>query len=319
MPTLDTYQGVYLWRYVPSLPASIIAAILFGIATIAHCWKVYTANMWFCLPFVIGGLRASSPEAGVYLVSVTNISLPVEFIGYVARAAAYDATGNLTLYLIQGLFLILPPVLFAASLYMVYSRVVRAVGGERFSPTPLRWTTLGFVLGDFACLDIQGAGSGLLAKPGSGLSGTYIIVSGLIMQVLLCICFMVLCRIFNNRFKTHLTKTGATTNVPWQSRLNMLYSTSLAILVRNIYRVVEFTMGQDSYVFNTEWLTYLLDGVLMLLVMIGFFIWHPSQLRPRFTESVANSVTEPSNNGISSAEHEGVLLDRLGPEVTSSR
>ncbi len=72
----------------------------------------------------------------------------------------------------------------------------------------------------------------------------------------------------------------------------MLYATSLAILVRNIYRMVEFIMGQDGYLLSTEWPTYVFDGALMLLVMIGFFIWYPSDLRPRSRDSMVELTTE---------------------------
>ncbi|MCJ1388816.1 hypothetical protein MMC18_001666 [Xylographa bjoerkii] len=279
MPTLETYHGIYLWRYVPSLPAAITFAILFGLATTAHGWKMVTTRMWFCLPFVIGGI--------------------FEEIGYIARAAAFNSTGALSPYILQAIFLLLPPVLFAASLYMVYSRVVRAVQGENFSLISPRRTTVIFVLGDFFCLSIQSDGGGLLIKPNTVHVGDCIIVAGLGLQILMFAGFMMCCLSFNIRFRAHIAKTGATSDIPWQSCLNMLYSTSLAVLVRNIYRVIEFIMGQDGYLLSNEWPTYVFDGALMLLVMIGFFIWYPSQLHP----SSRDSMVELATDGASSAEH----------------
>ena len=58
MPSLETYQAVYLWNYVPNLPAAVMFAVLFGLVTIAHSWKMIATRMWFCLPFVIGGVCA---------------------------------------------------------------------------------------------------------------------------------------------------------------------------------------------------------------------------------------------------------------------
>jgi len=60
MPTLQTYMGVYLWNYVPSLPLAVVFAALFALATILHTWKMVKTKMWFCLPFVIGGACAYS-------------------------------------------------------------------------------------------------------------------------------------------------------------------------------------------------------------------------------------------------------------------
>lgn len=56
MPTLETYNGYPLWEYVPSLPAAVIFIVLFGILTLAHTWKMFAHRMWFCIPFVVGGI-----------------------------------------------------------------------------------------------------------------------------------------------------------------------------------------------------------------------------------------------------------------------
>lgn len=57
MPQLEKYLGeVYLWEYLPSLPAAIALAIVFLILTILHAWKVYQTRLYFCIPFAIGGL-----------------------------------------------------------------------------------------------------------------------------------------------------------------------------------------------------------------------------------------------------------------------
>ena len=58
-------------------------------------------------------------------------------------------------------------------------------------------------------------------------------------------------------------------------------------------------MGQNGYLLDSEWPTYVFDGALMLLVMIVFFIWYPSHLRPR----ARDSMVELTVNGGSSAEH----------------
>ncbi len=204
----------------------------------------------------------------------------MEEIGYIVRTLAYNDTGSLVLYLLQAIFLLIPPVLFAASLYMVYSRIVRAVHGESSSLIPPRWTTTIFVVGDFFCLNIQSGGAGLLANPKNAALGNNIIVAGLGLQVLLFAGFMVACRTFHVRFRARLAAAGRTRHdVPWETLLYMLYATSTAILVRNIFRMAEFTTGQDGYLFVNEWTTYVFDGGLMLLVMGGFYAWYPSRLR----------------------------------------
>ncbi|EED12989.1 DUF300 domain protein, putative [Talaromyces stipitatus ATCC 10500] len=267
MPTLEPYKGdYYLWNYVPSLPAAVAFTAVFSFLTTMHTWKMVTTKSWFCLAFVIGGL--------------------CEVVGYLARAGAYNATGSLMPYLIQAIFLVIAPVFFAASLYMVYSRIVRAVHGELFSLVPPRWTTWIFVVGDWTCLNIQSGGSGLLNHASLASIGNYIIVAGLIVQVLLFVGFMICCVIFHKRFGAHIAKTGAISNAPWKSCLHMLYTTSILVLIRNIYRIVEFMMGQHGYLLETEWPLYVFDGALMILVMIAFYIWYPARLQPNSRDSM---------------------------------
>jgi len=202
----------------------------------------------------------------------------VEVIGFAARAGAYNATGDLAMFLIQAIFLLLPPVFFAAALYMVYSRIVRAVHGAQFSVISPRRTTMIFVWGDMLCLNVQSTGSGLLANPKHEAIGNSIIIAGLFLQIAVFILFMACCVSFHRRFREHVSTTGEVIQVPWRSYVHMLYTTSLLILSRNLYRVVEYIMGADGYLNNHEWPVYVFDGSLMLLVMVGFFIWYPSRL-----------------------------------------
>ena len=181
---------------------------------------------------------------------------------------------------------------------MVYSRIVRAVHGEALSLISPRLTTILLVFGDFNCLNIQSTGAGLLAKPKNAHIGNAIIVGGLGLQVLMFIGFIVCCLTWHVRFRRHLSETGARCETPWRSYVHMLYGTSLAILVRSLYRMVEFVMGQDSYLFVNEWPTYVLDAGLMLLVMAAFYIWYPDQLQPG-----PRSMIELTSQGTVSPDH----------------
>jgi Na+/citrate or Na+/malate symporter len=49
-------SGYYIWKYIPSVPAAAISAIIFIIITGAHGWRMSKTRLWFCLPIVIGGL-----------------------------------------------------------------------------------------------------------------------------------------------------------------------------------------------------------------------------------------------------------------------
>jgi hypothetical protein len=169
---------------------------------------------------------------------------------------------------------------------MVYSRLVRTLDGSHFSLISPLWCTRIFVLGDLLCLNIQSTGAGFLPKPHLVTVGNGIIVTGLGLQVLIFVGFMWCCILFHRKLARHLRTTGQTVEVPWESVLWMLYVTSVIISIRNIFRLVEFITGHDSYLFENEWPVYVFDGVLMLVVMVVFYIWYPPQLQTSATDSM---------------------------------
>lgn len=141
------------------------------------------------------------------------------------------------------------------------------------------WTIRGFVIADMLCLSIQSGGAGLTPKPNLARTGDAIIIAGLGLQVLIFAAFLMCCLVFHVRFRAHLKQTKDSSHPPWQSCLRMLYATSLLIQVRNVFRMIEYAMDSDGYLFNNEWPTYTFDGGLMLLVMVCFLVWYPRQFR----------------------------------------
>ena len=87
----------------------------------------------------------------------------------------------------------------------------------------------------------------------------------------------------------------------------MLYATSLLIQVRNIFRMVEYAMGSDGYLFRNEWPTYTFDGALMLIVMICFLIWYPSQFDAVRSSSIelSGSLARPVSQRATSGSQQG--------------
>jgi ABC-type multidrug transport system permease subunit len=59
MPTLEMYEGTYLWKYIPSLPLAAIFGGIFTIATAFHCAKLCKTRHWFLIPFLLGGYSRS--------------------------------------------------------------------------------------------------------------------------------------------------------------------------------------------------------------------------------------------------------------------
>lgn len=183
----------------------------------------------------------------------------------------------------QSTLLLVAPALFAATIYMFLARIIRAVDGESLSPLRTKILTPLFVTGDVLSFFIQAGGAGIMVK-GSGNSmkmGQNIILGGFFLQIMLFCVFLVVGAVFAGRMsKMQKSYSGrsAANSLPWLAMLRMLFGVSGLILLRNVFRVIEYIMGQDGYLLAHEWSLYLFDALPMLGVMVVFLSWYPTQL-----------------------------------------
>lgn len=178
-------------------------------------------------------------------------------------------------YAIQSLLILLGLILFAASIYMILGRLIRAINGDSHSLIPSKWMTKVFVGGDILCFVVQGAGGGVLsgAKTHSRVKlGEYIILAGLGLQIVVFGFFVIVAANFHSRARQ--SPEVSATNIPWQRYLCMLYFVSILISVRNIFRVIEYAWGSNGYPLRHEWTLYIFDGALMAVVLLVCLTWY---------------------------------------------
>jgi hypothetical protein len=200
----------------------------------------------------------------------------VEFIGFAARASAHNKTGRLMPFVIQNNMILLAPVLFAASIYMVLGRLVRATKGEAHSIIKPRWLTRLFVTGDILSLTIQGSGGGLMVVAEFGKVAQAIVIVGLVFQIVIFGLFCTTAFLFHRRMRRDPVTEYVTAEIDWEQTLYMLYAVSGLIMFRSLFRVVEFIMGADGYLLSTEWPLYLFDALPMVIAMAVYWRWFPS-------------------------------------------
>jgi hypothetical protein len=108
--------------------------------------------------------------------------------------------------------------------------------------------------------------------------GQNIITGGLGIQVLFFGLFIAVAGIFNYRLRAVPSLRAKQLSVPWQSYLYVLYGASSLIMVRSVFRIVEYVMGQDGFLLDHEVFLYIFDAVLMFSTMVLFNVYHPSRI-----------------------------------------
>jgi hypothetical protein len=97
---------------------------------------------------------------------------------------------------------------------------------------------------------VQGGGAGMLvsSKDSAGFQrGENIILAGLVLQIALFGLFVVVAGMWHRRLLARPTSSSA--EVKWQGMMGRLYAASGCIMLRNVFRVVEYGMGQVRSLF----------------------------------------------------------------------
>jgi hypothetical protein len=249
-----------LYRYTPSLPAAIVALTIFAILTSLHTWKIIRHKTLYFLPFTIGGL--------------------FETIGYAGRIWSHFSTTSIPGFVLQAILILVAPALFAASIYMILGRLIRTLKADHLSLLPVKWITRIFVTSDVISFTVQAGGGGIQSAGTLEMYdiGEKIIIVGLFIQIVVFGFFVVTSGLFHVRIAKNPTAVAADGNVPWRRHLAVLYSSSALILVRSIFRVVEYLQGNAGYLISHEVFLYCCDAVLMAAVMAIFLIWYVNGL-----------------------------------------
>lgn len=115
-------------------------------------------------------------------------------------------------------------------------------------------------------------------------TGETITVVGLAVQLAFFSVFIITSTIFHERL--HKKPTSISLETPtinwkttsWETIMVTLYAASILILVRSIFRLIEFAQGNDGYLISHEVFLYIFDSMLMFFTMIAMAVYHPSKL-----------------------------------------
>lgn len=274
-------EDQYYEHYKPSIAAAIIFVVLFSASTLFHTWQVWRRRTWYWIPFTIGGY--------------------FQIVGYACRAISSTQYPDSTLvpYVLQYLLILLAPALYAASIYMVLGRIIRVTAGEKYALIRVTWLTKIFVTGDVLSFLVQCMGGGILASADTQDQrdrGELLITIGLIIQVVFFGLFILVSIHYNWRLRKEPTDASRATPVSWQFYLYILYATNGLIMVRSVFRLIEYVQGEDGALLSKEVYLYVFDAVLMIITMAIFNWKHPSILIPAKVKGQAQDVEAGSDN-----------------------
>lgn len=282
-----------VFEYCPSFPAAIIFAILFGLATITHLVQAVQYRKAFCWVLIMASIW--------------------ETAGYSIRAYNITDQSSSGIYTAQFLLILLAPLWINAFVYMILGRMIHFfLVKDRVFGLRARRITLIFVLFDITAFVVQLTGglmsSGTDVPVNQAKTGLRIYTGGVGLQLAFIAVFCgiavkfwqllkaqsaserygVMMEDLESGSKPYNPAVGAgTANINYLSRTSsqatpLLVGVAVAlglIIVRNIYRLIEYGVGgvNGNVMTKHEWFQYVFDAVLMLAAMVVLAWQHPGK------------------------------------------
>jgi hypothetical protein len=220
-----------LYLYDPSLAAACVFVALFCFTGVAQCLSIYRRRARYFVPFAVG--------------------IFFEILGYVARAVSTAQTPKWTVmpYALQSLMLLVAPSLLAASIYGILGKLITFAKAEAYSPIRPAILTKVFVTSDIVSFFVQSGGGGILSNAKSASSiqlGENVIIVGLFIQLIGFSLFISVAGIFHWRIVQEPRGSPFSVAAPWSRYLWVLYGVSVLVLIRSLFRVVEYVQGYDG-------------------------------------------------------------------------
>ncbi|KAK6454489.1 RTA1 like protein-domain-containing protein [Scheffersomyces xylosifermentans] len=200
----------------------------------------------------------------------------MEVLGYIARliSGLFPTHNKISMapYIVQSIAILVAPTLFAATIYMCLGELIRTLKVEDKSIIKTKYLTKVFVGGDVVSFLLQGNGASVAIT--SALGGKIMVITGLVVQVIFFGLFCITQAILYARLRRSpnaICTEGIqfpSKYVNWRSYSYVLFASSILILIRSIYRTVEFIQGEDGSIARNQGFLYIFDSALMNITVI---------------------------------------------------
>ncbi|PCH06156.1 RTA-like protein [Penicillium occitanis (nom. inval.)] len=221
------------YGYLPSKSAALFGIIYFGVSTT------------ICLLQIVFG-----PYKHYWILTLA-LAASGEAIGWGARLWAHNSPSDWMPFMIQICSLMISPVFISAAQYVLFCKIVEKAGRRLFSiPSKSLW--IGFVIIDVISLSIQTVG-GVEVSSAQDLDdlnhGSDVMRSGIIFQFSNTVLFTVL--LLGAAASLKRRNIPLSSVARWPIIVALCLST-LMILIRNAYRILELGGGWNGHLMRTE-------------------------------------------------------------------
>ena len=249
------------FHYMPSMAAAVVSLTFFIlILIILSIWMIWKRS-WYMTTLLVGCI--------------------MEIIGYGTRIPLVtNPVGQISLYAGIHACIIIAPVFNAAIQYVLFGRLMHAVGDQYslIKPKLVAWI---FIICDVISFLVQSSGAGLLVtartNPEGAKTGENILLGGLGINL---VSFAIFClQLFYFDYRTRKAPpafpSGGLCQKGWRQFLYVIYLSSSLVLLRQIYRVIEFAQGFTGYLAVHEVYFYIFDTLPIFLATAIYAIFFP--------------------------------------------
>ena len=200
----------------------------------------FTALFFECLGYIVRVITVHRPEKGDYIVSL--------------------------------LLILLAPILTAYVNYSVTGKMLELADKRVAGLAPV-WIARIFVTSDIATFLIQGIGGAMTISDSIEVvnAGKNLVTAGLAVQLAsFCLfIFVALCLQFQEQYE--LTSSVMAHKIFWGIHLTMI-----CLIVRTVYRLIQFQSGHTGYCTVNEWTFYVFDTAAMVVAFLIYSWpdWH---------------------------------------------
>jgi hypothetical protein len=108
--------------------------------------------------------------------------------------------------------------------------------------------------------------------------GSNIVIAGLAILVVSFALLITVTITFDFRIRRTPTSQSLGTQLDWKTDLRTLYISIALIFTRSMFRLVEYSQGNNWWLMRREWTLYIFDAMLMWIVLAVLNIWHPGHV-----------------------------------------